>query len=261
MKIGVVGILIFILVVIVLNSALILAVRINEVELNPAGEDSKNEWVELYSSSMIDLTEYTIQNVKGKNMSLNFSFSGYEVIIGAYNFLANDKQKLKLIDSNGNIIDETQEISDNSNDGRSWQYCSDEWVFKTASKGKENECGEKVIENDDSIVVENGTGQKKEDNNPDSNVNSKEKVVNDEEKTITSSAISNNLQEQDTAISKIEPIKLVPKGIKTYKSQTEYIKEYALYGFTAFCIVLLIILIKLRNLKISDSSLPQEQSS
>lgn len=39
-------------------------------------------------------------------------------------------------------------------------------------------------------------------------------------------------------------IKLIPKNIKSYKSKTQYIKEYSLYGFTLFCLMALILLIK-----------------
>jgi len=38
-----------------------------------------------------------------------------------------------------------------------------------------------------------------------------------------------------------EVIKLEPKGIKSWKSKTEYIKEYSLIGFALFLIVVLMI--------------------
>lgn len=234
------GVVIAFLVLIALFSFRVNAVRINEVELNPPGEDSGNEWIEFYSDSVANLDGWRVENVKGKNLSLNFSFSDYRTIITPYSFLANDKQKLKLFNDKSELVGETEVISDTSNDARSWQYCSDKWIFKNASKGESNKCDEEQI-------IE-------EPQNNSSNVNTEEEEpvqeakkepAKEENKTITSKAIENSLQEWET--SHEEVIKLVPKDIKTWKSQEARIKEYALYGFTLFCFVLLIILIKWRK--------------
>ena len=209
------------------------AVKINEVELNPAGEDNKNEWLELYSASNIDLNGWHIENVKGKNLSLNDSFSGYKIITTPYNFLTNDKQKLILYDNTGNNMQETGIISDSANDGRSWQLC-DDWVFIDSSKGEENNC-----ENSDEevIVEENET-----------NEDAAEETDNDDKEIeeINSNTMSTPVKEQEiTEI--LEVIKLEPKDIKSskiWKSQTGKIKEYSLVGFALFCAVILIYLLK-----------------
>ena len=112
---------IFLLIVVLINLASASSVRINEVELNPSGTDNKNEWIELYSTQETNLDGWTIVNAKGKVFGLNGSFSEYKTIITPYNFLANDKQKLKLFDSDNQLVDETDEISDSYNDERSWQ--------------------------------------------------------------------------------------------------------------------------------------------
>lgn len=47
-----------------------------------------------------------------------------------------------------------------------------------------------------------------------------------------------NISIEKETLTKEEIIKLAPKDIKSYKSKTEYIKEYAIYGFAVFCIML-----------------------
>jgi len=50
-----------------------------------------------------------------------------------------------------------------------------------------------------------------------------------------------NISTEKETIAKDEIIKL-GKDIKSYKSKTEYVKEYAIYGFVVFCIMLLILI-------------------
>jgi len=219
---------IFLLIVVLINLASAFSVRINEVELNPSGTDSKNEWIELYSSQEISLDGWTIVNAKGKVFGLNGSFSEYKAIITPYNFLTNDKQKIKLFDSENNLVDETDEISDSYNDERSWQVCDGEWKFELASKDEKNECSveEETIEESDKVYAEKD--------------NVKENSV------IESSAVGDIVDEQiDEQIDETETITLnLSKGIKTWKSKKQYIKEYALIGFALFCLLILVYLIR-----------------
>lgn len=198
--------------IIIFSSTSVLALRINEVELNPAGTDKENEWVEFYSQNEVNLDGWHIRNVKEKNFYLNGSFSGYFSIITPYNFLANDKQKLSLYNGD-ELIDETSEITDSKNDDFSWQLC-DKWVFAESSRNKKNNCPE-----------------------------NKEEVVKDEEKNdkeiVTTKIIEEKIV-QNTSFITSEVIKLEPKGLKEWKSKSRYIKEYSIYGFTLFLIIILI---------------------
>jgi len=210
---------IFIILLISLASAS--TVRINEVELNPSGTDNKNEWIELYSSQEVNLDGWTITNTKGKVFGLNGTVEGYKSFITPYNFLTNDKQKIKLFDNENKLVDETDEISDNSNDERSWQVCDNGWKFEQASKDEKNDCEDEEINK----IEEDDTEKDK--------VNETQAAVND-------SPIQNIVEQNNET----EVITLAPKGIKTWKSKKEYIKEYALIGFALFCLLILVYLIR-----------------
>jgi hypothetical protein len=210
------------------------AVRINEVELNPTGTDNGNEWIELYSQQNAEINNWTIMNVKGKNFTLEGTFSGYLTLNTPHAFLANDKQKLILINQDKQRIDETPEISDNYNDPRSWQYCS-EWILAESSKGEENNCAE---EN----VIDSSGGS--------SIVQSENNEVNNEKPVENNPIIEDKDNKDEPVQITSETIKLVPKDIKSFKSKTERIKEYSILGFTLFCLVIFVLLaIKYRKIK------------
>ena len=63
--------------------SLVSAVRINEVELNPEGTDSGNEWIEFYSEEEINFTNLKLIDGDGNEFLFNLSFQGFFV----YNFL------------------------------------------------------------------------------------------------------------------------------------------------------------------------------
>jgi hypothetical protein len=224
------------------------AIRINEVELNPAGTDNGNEWIELYSDSNIDVTGWYLENVKGRNMSLNLSFSDYAVISTPYQFLTNTKQKLKLIDSEGNVIDETGEMTDSANDAKTWQFCT-EWIFQEESIGEENNCNirdEEVVNN---TVIESIRTIEQTSNNKSVSQNNKlseEDITNKVDNTAKQNIIQNNAEPE---IIRLEPVKM-GKDIKTYKSRNQYIKEYLPEGFTVFlALVLMTLMIRWKKFK------------
>ncbi|MFH1710811.1 MAG: lamin tail domain-containing protein [Nanoarchaeota archaeon] len=220
-----------VLFIILINLASASSVIISEIELNPAGTDNKNEWIELYSSQEVSLEGWTIVNVKGKIFSLNGSFSGYKIMITPYSFLTNSDQKIKLFDSENQLIDETIEISDSYNDERSWQYCG-EWKFEQASREEKNECDleEEVIEEKE-VVEEKVIGSSFEEGNVKDN-----NVI---ESNVIKNIVENEINEVEVITLKIEQ-----KDIKTWKSKKQYIKEYALVGFALFCLLILVYLVK-----------------
>lgn len=122
--------------------SLVSAIRINEVELNPDGSDSGNEWVELYSEDEIDLTDWKLVNNDDDEFELidiQDSFSGYLIVEFDGRWLDNSNERVFLY-NNESLIDESDEFDDGDNDDYTWQYC-DNWKFLSETKDSDNECG------------------------------------------------------------------------------------------------------------------------
>lgn len=133
-------ILIGLMCILLINIGLVLAeVRINEVELNPEGSDSGYEWIELYSDEEIDLNGWKLVNNDGQEIDLDQSFQGYLLINLEGQWLDNSDEKVMLKNSS-KIISETDVLDDSNNDGRTWNYCDEEWLFYDSTKNSENNC-------------------------------------------------------------------------------------------------------------------------
>ncbi len=116
-------------------------IRINEIELNPAGTDTAEEWIELYSSNEINLSGWKLINNDDDEIELNQIFNGYLIIEFNGLWLDNSDEKLFLY-NNETLIDETDLFDDSNNNDKTWQYCSGEWNFITMTKNSENNCEE-----------------------------------------------------------------------------------------------------------------------
>ncbi|MCH7876929.1 MAG: lamin tail domain-containing protein, partial [Thaumarchaeota archaeon] len=131
-------------------------VVINEVDINPPGDDSASisEWVELYNptDSDIDLGGWEIASttVLKKTMTIPLG-----TIIEPGQFLkyqyqsvwfTDSYESVELRDENGIVIDKTPIIADIQNDFTSWQRIydgydfdsSDDWKFATSTAGFTN---------------------------------------------------------------------------------------------------------------------------
>lgn len=117
------------------------AVRINEVELNPTGEDSGNEWIELYSSEEINLTGWKLINNDNNELLLNQTFQNYLIINFNGQWLDNSNESISLFNSSS-LIDSSILLDDGANNNKTWQYCNGNWNFTDATKGFENSCEE-----------------------------------------------------------------------------------------------------------------------
>ena len=126
-------------------------VLINEFELNPAGDDKDNEWVEIINAtrSRVDLEGYTIHagsNLTGKVYKITNTqlMPGQrEVFYLPGQFLNNANEYIVLKSPDGKIVDTTPTKSDSSNDGRTWQRAADaamDWAFAEGTPGAGN-CG------------------------------------------------------------------------------------------------------------------------
>ena len=127
---------------------------INEIETNPPGDDTGNEWVELLNngSKTIDLDGYTLSassDWRNKTMELSGSIAPGERLVIVPTFtLVNDSgkytknaQAVTLKDPDGTTVDKTPVKKDSANDGNTWQRRFDgstEWVFGNGSRGDGN---------------------------------------------------------------------------------------------------------------------------
>ncbi|QDI88361.1 lamin tail domain-containing protein [Candidatus Nitrosopumilus sp. SW] len=131
-------------------------VVINEVDINPPGDDSKSisEWVELYNptDSEIDLSGWQIASttVLKKTMTIGpgttiepgqFLTFSYQSV-----WFTDINESVELRNANGIVIDKTPILSDIQNDFTSWQRIydgydldnSNDWKFVTSTSGSTN---------------------------------------------------------------------------------------------------------------------------
>jgi hypothetical protein len=131
-------------------------VVINEVEINPPGDDSSSpsEWVELYNptSSDVDIGGWKIASTSVLKQTLTISPG---TVIEAGDFLTysyktvwftDNNEIVELRDESGIVIDSTLLMSDNKNDFTSWQRVYDgvdnnsahDWKFAKSNAGSSN---------------------------------------------------------------------------------------------------------------------------
>ncbi len=125
------------------------SIVINEVELNPEGQDSGNEWVELYNPTeqTVDIGGWTIRPTSGMvstytiPQGTTMGPEGRLVITFPQQFLDNSDESVVLYDNQGNEVDRTLLLVDTDSDNYTWQRQqdgSDEWIFKPATKETAN---------------------------------------------------------------------------------------------------------------------------
>ena len=127
-----------------------LSLVINEIEMNPPGEDSGAEWIELYNPTSNSI------NMNGWEVSYTSYGGGWEslpnVQIGAGEYyvytytkrrLNNESDEpIRLRDPQGNVVDETQGgLADTSNSQMTHQRIPDggeNWEFGSSTRGYSN---------------------------------------------------------------------------------------------------------------------------
>ena len=143
-------------------------VVINEIDINPPGDDSASisEWVELYNptDSEIDLGGWDIASttVLKKTMTIlaGTTIQPGEFLTYSYQsvWFTDSNESVELRDENGIVIDKTPLLSDLGNDFTSWQRFYDgydldgsgDWKFVTSTAGSSNG---KLIETQDSEII------------------------------------------------------------------------------------------------------------
>ncbi|MDO8460615.1 MAG: lamin tail domain-containing protein [Nanoarchaeota archaeon] len=125
-----------------LVSAVSAQISINEVELNPSGNDTNKEWVELYNSDApISISGWYIQDFLGDNYSIPPVTITSFYVINSLTDLPNTGNQLKLFDNNSIQIDITPILADLQDDNRTWGRLPDgngSFVFKEQTKGFSN---------------------------------------------------------------------------------------------------------------------------
>ncbi|PIZ82793.1 hypothetical protein COX97_02950 [Candidatus Pacearchaeota archaeon CG_4_10_14_0_2_um_filter_05_32_18] len=159
----------FIILLVTLASA---SVFINEIELNPEGTDSGNEWVEIFATSNTNISEWYLTDVDGNAIYLpntSLSENSFYVIEGLDEFV-NSEENITLYNKLNVLQDEALGLSDSDNDNQTWQRVQDGnggFAFKNSTKGVSNQltlisskahypgC---LVKNDEVILSANVTG-------------------------------------------------------------------------------------------------------
>lgn len=129
-------------------------ITINEVEQNPEGPDSGDEWIEIYNPSSFDVDVGGWKLVDGYSGKTEFISEGTVIAAGGYHVIAwtngslinSYPTKITLFDSSGKEIDCTPEAKDEKNNDLCWARYPDgkdlgddqEWKFQEATKGSSN---------------------------------------------------------------------------------------------------------------------------
>jgi len=229
--------LLLVLIFVILISS-VSAIRINEVEMNPIDDCYDcTEWAELYSETEINLSEYWLENSKSQIINLSGIGEGYIKIDFGKRFLTNSGDKL-VLKKDGQVIDETPTLEDGQNDNKTWQLCGS-WEFLEATKGKENKCEEE--ENPE----ESGEGESEEEEPPEQE-NDEEEEEDTKEIIKVVGRTSKNPENQSNE-EEIKPIILNPQSIKTETNSGEVSKNYAVYSFIAFSVLLALLFLMKRR--------------
>jgi len=139
-------------------------VVINEVDINPPGDDSTNiaEWIELYNptNSKVDIGGWKIASTTGLKKIMTIPVGTFiepgKFVKYSYQSLwfTDANESVELRDENGIVIDKTPLLSDLKNDFSSWQRLYDgydfdsvtDWKFATSNAGSTN--GKQIVSNE-----------------------------------------------------------------------------------------------------------------
>ena len=138
--------LIFVLSILMFSSLVSAKVFINEVEFNPAGSDTGNEWVELYNNEFVpvNITGWRIVDKVGINTvpaGIIINATGFYVINSSHDISPNSNQNFSLLNISNGIIDQTVLFNDSSpstGNNKTWQRVFDGnniWQFQQDTMG------------------------------------------------------------------------------------------------------------------------------
>ncbi len=121
-------------------------VSINEAEINPAGSDTGNEWIELFNNgNPVDLSGWYITDKNNRKYFLpNLTMMDFFVIEPFSPTLTNTDQNISLYDNKGRLVDFTGIFSDNvpsTGDNKTFSRVPDgsgSFVLQKSTKGITN---------------------------------------------------------------------------------------------------------------------------
>jgi hypothetical protein len=129
---------------------------INEVDINPPGDDSKSviEWVELYNptNQTMDIGGWIIGATSGLKTTYKvptntqLKSGGFLTYTFGPLWFPDASATIQLKDKNGIVVDQTQLLADAENNLKSWQRTADgldtdsksDWAFRTSNAGSSN---------------------------------------------------------------------------------------------------------------------------
>jgi endonuclease YncB( thermonuclease family) len=125
------------------------SILVNEVELNPRGNDMAKEWIELYNPTAVDVNIsdfeirplFTSATIKLPSDAVIEAGETY-VIEFDRPMLSNTAESLVLANATGDIKDRTPSLVDKGDDERTWQRIPDgnnEWQFVENTRGNLND--------------------------------------------------------------------------------------------------------------------------
>jgi endonuclease YncB( thermonuclease family) len=124
-------------------------ILINEVELNPRGNDIEKEWIELYNPTAVDIniSDFEIRPLfKSPTIKLppDATIEAGETYVIELDrpMLSNTGESIVLANATGDIQDRTPSLVDRSDDERTWQRIpdgNDEWQFVENTQGNLND--------------------------------------------------------------------------------------------------------------------------
>ncbi|HEA46705.1 MAG TPA: lamin tail domain-containing protein [Candidatus Pacearchaeota archaeon] len=229
------GILILVLIIFIPNVS---ALKITEFESNPVGGREGTEWIELYNDEGedLDVSDWKIHDNIGERHVFDngtiISSEEYYVVEFSNPVLNNGGDFIILYDATGTKIDETETLEESESGSKTWQLC-DSWEFKSSTKGEENSCEEETLEEDPEEEPEEEVEEK-----------TKEKKVVKKYREVVDPQVK-----EETEPIELEMINLNPKVIKTgdFKEELDKGNSYAIYGFAAFCILMIALFMLRKN--------------
>jgi len=208
------------------------ALIISEIESNPDGKDSRNEWIEFFSGTEIE-GEYRIVNNDDDELHIALNFVGYKIYTFNGQWLDNSNEKVYLYDEDDKLIDSTNLFDDEEDSPNTWQKCEDTWVFQNQTKEVKN-CvveEEKEEESYEEEVNEDSYQRENEGKDEEPEEVAEEEIIEPEKSDVLTGSI----------------IKLDSKDIKSESNKEGIDKNrYATFGLGVIAILLLFLFVSQR---------------
>lgn len=226
------------------------AIKITEVELNPEGDDTGHEWVELYSSSEYDLDDHYLLNNDGDVFNLSGEFTGYKVIEFSKQFLDNSNESVALKKwGDTGTIDSTEIFKDSKNNDLTWNLCDNDWEFVSSSKGEESSCTDSSSSSSNSSSSSSSSSSSNS-----SSSTSSSSQQSSSSNTTQASQPSSDESDDKIVLTPKKPANQTQTATNSTKNQSasqpfsfitkqEKIRLWIAYAFAFFCLVIIILLL------------------